>query len=104
MLVTKLFCNQHFCKRSNNQLSYITFKTCFEISAVTPFGNYPGQLTLLFLRKNHFFGHTALTCTPLVAVAELMVTASQRHVIPLQGRPYEEDQVRGHHTSMIAEY
>ena len=22
-----------------------------------------------------------------------MVTASQRHVIPLQGRPYEEDQV-----------
>ena len=44
----------------NNQLSYITFKTCFEISAVTPFGNYPGQLTLLFLRKNHFFGHTAL--------------------------------------------
>jgi hypothetical protein len=26
-------------------------------------------------------------------VAELMVTASQRHVIPLQGRPYEEDQV-----------
>ena len=36
-----------------------------------------------------------VTCTPLVAVAELMVTASQRHVIPLQGRPYEEDQVRG---------
>ena len=28
-----------------------------------------------------------------VAVSELMVTASQRHVIPLQGRPYEEDQV-----------
>ena len=27
---------------------------------MTPFGNYPGQLTLLFLRKNHFFGHTAL--------------------------------------------
>ena len=63
MLVTKLFCNQHFCKRSNNQLSYITFKTCFEISAVTPFGNYLGQLTLLFLRKIHFFGHTALVHT-----------------------------------------
>lgn len=31
----------------------------------------------------------------IVAVAELMVTASQRHVIPLQGRPYEEDQVTG---------
>ena len=29
-----------------------------------------------------------------VSVSELMVTASQRHVIPLQGRPYEEDQVR----------
>ena len=60
MLVTKLFCNQHFCKRSNNQLSYIVFKTCFEISAVMPFGKYLGQSTLLFLRKNHFFGHTAL--------------------------------------------
>merc|ERR1711962_1585793 len=31
----------------------------------------------------------------IVAVSELMVTASQRHVIPLQGRPYEEDQVTG---------
>ena len=28
-----------------------------------------------------------------VSVAELMVTSSQRHVVPLQGRPYEEDQV-----------
>ena len=28
-----------------------------------------------------------------VSVSELMVTASQRHVIPLQGRPYEDDQV-----------
>ena len=27
---------------------------------MTPFGNYPGQLTLLDLKKNHFFGHTAL--------------------------------------------
>ena len=29
----------------------------------------------------------------LVSVLELMVTSSQRHVVPLQGRPYEEDQV-----------
>ena len=28
-----------------------------------------------------------------VSVSELMVTNSQRHVVPLQGRPYEEDQV-----------
>ena len=28
-----------------------------------------------------------------MSVSELMVTASQRHVIPLQGRPYEEDKV-----------
>jgi len=31
----------------------------------------------------------------IVSVSELMVTASQRHVVPLQGRPYEEDQVTG---------
>jgi len=31
----------------------------------------------------------------IVSVSELMVTASQRHVIPLQGRPYEKDQVTG---------
>merc|ERR1719239_439179 len=31
----------------------------------------------------------------IVSVSELMVTASQRHVIPLQGRPYEDDQVTG---------
>jgi len=31
----------------------------------------------------------------IVSVSELMVTASQRHVIPLQGRPYEEDKVTG---------
>lgn len=30
-----------------------------------------------------------------VSVTELLATASQRHVIPLQGRPYEEDQVTG---------
>ena len=28
-------------------------------------------------------------------MTELLATASQRHVIPLQGRPYEEDQVTG---------
>ena len=28
-----------------------------------------------------------------MSVSELMVTVSQRHVIPLQGRPYEDDQV-----------
>lgn len=26
----------------------------------------------------------------IVAVEELMITSSQRHVIPLQGRPFEE--------------
>ncbi|XP_023335337.1 uncharacterized protein LOC111706659 [Eurytemora carolleeae] len=31
----------------------------------------------------------------IVSVSELMCTVSQRHVIPLQGRPYEEDQVTG---------
>jgi len=31
----------------------------------------------------------------IVSVSELMVTNSQRHVVPLQGRPYEEDQVTG---------
>merc|ERR1719318_2182411 len=31
----------------------------------------------------------------IVSVSELMVTSSQRHVVPLQGRPYEEDQVTG---------
>ena len=30
-----------------------------------------------------------------MSVSELMVTASQRHVLPLQGRPYQEDQVSG---------
>ena len=30
-----------------------------------------------------------------VSVSELLATASQRHVVPLQGRPYEEDQVTG---------
>ena len=30
-----------------------------------------------------------------VSVTELLATASQRHVVPLQGRPYEEDQVTG---------
>ena len=30
-----------------------------------------------------------------MSVSELMVTASQRHVLPLQGRPYQEDQVTG---------
>ena len=30
-----------------------------------------------------------------VSVTELLATASQRHVIPLQGRPYESDQVTG---------
>ena len=29
----------------------------------------------------------------IVAVSELLATASQRHVVPLQGRPYEEDKV-----------
>ena len=29
----------------------------------------------------------------IVSVTELLATASQRHVVPLQGRPYEEDQV-----------
>ena len=28
-------------------------------------------------------------------MTELLATASQRHVVPLQGRPYEEDQVTG---------
>ena len=32
---------------------------------------------------------------PLVSVSELMVTASQRHVLPLQARPYQEDQLTG---------
>ena len=36
-----------------------------------------------------------LISSPLVSVSELMVTASQRHVLPLQGRPYQEDQVTG---------
>ena len=36
-----------------------------------------------------------LIFSPLVSVSELMVTASQRHVLPLQGRPYQEDQVSG---------
>ena len=31
----------------------------------------------------------------LVSVSELMQTPSQRHVIPLQGRPYEQDSVTG---------
>ena len=31
----------------------------------------------------------------IVSVSELMTTPSQRHVIPLQGRPYEDDQVSG---------
>jgi len=31
----------------------------------------------------------------IVSVSELMVTSSQRHVVPLQGRPYEDDQVTG---------
>jgi len=31
----------------------------------------------------------------IVSISELMSTPSQRHVIPLQGRPYEEDQVSG---------
>ena len=30
-----------------------------------------------------------------MSVTELLATASQRHVVPLQGRPYEEDQVTG---------
>ena len=30
----------------------------------------------------------------IVSVSELRATASQRHVVPLQGRPYEEDKVR----------
>ena len=29
----------------------------------------------------------------IVSVSELLATASQRHVVPLQGRPYEEDKV-----------
>ena len=29
----------------------------------------------------------------IVSVSELRATASQRHVVPLQGRPYEEDKV-----------
>ena len=29
----------------------------------------------------------------VVSVSELMLTASQRHVLPLQGRPYAEDKV-----------
>jgi len=31
----------------------------------------------------------------IVSISELMSTPSQRHVIPLQGRPYENDQVSG---------
>ena len=31
----------------------------------------------------------------LVSISELMQTPSQRHVIPLQGRPYEQDTVTG---------
>ena len=43
-----------------------------------------------------FFLKPSLTCLIYlctVSVSELMVTNSQRHVVPLQGRPYEEDQV-----------
>jgi hypothetical protein len=49
---------------------------------------YP--LRAIFPAKN-----LAINCDVCVSVSvsELMVTASQRHVIPLQGRPYEEDQV-----------
>ena len=32
-------------------------------------------------------------CVSAVSVSELMLTASQRHVLPLQGRPYGEDKV-----------
>jgi hypothetical protein len=47
--------------------------------------NKRGNMLLLYTVRGTFY------CA--VSVSELMVTASQRHVIPLQGRPYEEDQV-----------
>ena len=37
----------------------------------------------------------------IVSVSELLATASQRHVVPLQGRPYEEDKVMRSRSFMI---